>query len=267
MHFNFDFSTGQILWTLTFAALLVLLVVLLGRDRARRFPWFTASMVMMACASWPAACCITASPAVLHRGSFLCWPIWPRSSPCSSWSRLRGAHLRARSAKCGSRERWLCWRSAEWCWPCGARGPRARRSLPPRSFRRLRLMQSLRAESRSARRYAHHPAWPARGALRPLLQGGLAQPHAADRHRPLHRVACAVGDARHLAAIATHITIHSQDEYKRVMGMMNKLNNANSVIFHCRAGVVDYLPVDRRAGNGNTGNSGTADQWISENSV
>jgi hypothetical protein len=48
MHFHFDFSAGQILWTLTFAGLLVLLVVLLGRDRARRFPWFTASMVMMA---------------------------------------------------------------------------------------------------------------------------------------------------------------------------------------------------------------------------
>jgi hypothetical protein len=48
MHFsNFDFSATQILWTLTFAALLVLLVVLLGRDRAKRFPWFTASIAMM----------------------------------------------------------------------------------------------------------------------------------------------------------------------------------------------------------------------------
>jgi len=46
MHFNFDFSANQILWTLTFAAELVLLVVLLGRDRARRFPWFTASIVL-----------------------------------------------------------------------------------------------------------------------------------------------------------------------------------------------------------------------------
>lgn len=44
---NFDFSASQILWTLTFAALLVLLVVLLGRDRARRFPWFTASILTM----------------------------------------------------------------------------------------------------------------------------------------------------------------------------------------------------------------------------
>ncbi|HVN93963.1 MAG TPA: hypothetical protein VMT38_09710 [Terracidiphilus sp.] len=48
MHFNFDFSTAQILWTLTFAALLVLLVVLLGRERAQRFPLFTTSIAMMA---------------------------------------------------------------------------------------------------------------------------------------------------------------------------------------------------------------------------
>lgn len=48
MHFHFDFSTVQVLWTLTFAGLLVVLVVLLGRDRAQRFPWFTTSIVLMA---------------------------------------------------------------------------------------------------------------------------------------------------------------------------------------------------------------------------
>jgi hypothetical protein len=48
MHFDWHFTAIQILWTLTFAAQLVLLVVLLGRDRARRFPWFTASIVAMA---------------------------------------------------------------------------------------------------------------------------------------------------------------------------------------------------------------------------
>ena len=47
MHFNFDFTTAQVLWTLTFAALLVLLVVLLGRDRVRLFPWFTASIALV----------------------------------------------------------------------------------------------------------------------------------------------------------------------------------------------------------------------------
>jgi len=48
MHFHFPFSTADILWTLTFAAHLVLLVVLMGRDRIARFPWFTASVVVMA---------------------------------------------------------------------------------------------------------------------------------------------------------------------------------------------------------------------------
>jgi hypothetical protein len=48
MHLNFAFTTIQVLWTLTFAALLVLLVVLMGRDRARRFPWFTLSIVLVA---------------------------------------------------------------------------------------------------------------------------------------------------------------------------------------------------------------------------
>jgi hypothetical protein len=46
MHFHF--ATVEILWTLTFAALLVLLVVMLGRYRARRFPWFTVSIVLVA---------------------------------------------------------------------------------------------------------------------------------------------------------------------------------------------------------------------------
>ena len=47
MHFHFNFTTVEILWTLTFAAQLVLLVVLLGRDRVQRFPWFTASIVLV----------------------------------------------------------------------------------------------------------------------------------------------------------------------------------------------------------------------------
>jgi hypothetical protein len=46
MHLNFAFTAIQILWTVRFAALLVLLVVLLGRDRISRFPWFTGSIVL-----------------------------------------------------------------------------------------------------------------------------------------------------------------------------------------------------------------------------
>jgi hypothetical protein len=48
MHFNFPFTAVQILWTLTFAAQLVLLVVLLGRDRMARYPWFTAGIALFA---------------------------------------------------------------------------------------------------------------------------------------------------------------------------------------------------------------------------
>jgi hypothetical protein len=46
MHFPFSFV--ETVWTLTFAALLVLLVVLLGRDRVSRYPFFTAAVVMSA---------------------------------------------------------------------------------------------------------------------------------------------------------------------------------------------------------------------------
>ena len=48
MPLNFHFSAVQVIWTLTFAAELVLLVVLLGRDRTKRFPWFTLGITMMA---------------------------------------------------------------------------------------------------------------------------------------------------------------------------------------------------------------------------
>ena len=54
MQLSFDFFLRQmalierIVWTLTFAAQLVLLVVLVGRDRARRYPWFTTSIALLA---------------------------------------------------------------------------------------------------------------------------------------------------------------------------------------------------------------------------
>ena len=48
MHFHFPFTAVEILWTLTFAAQLVLLVVLMGRDRIHRFRWFTASIAVLA---------------------------------------------------------------------------------------------------------------------------------------------------------------------------------------------------------------------------
>src|ERR1700719_3059778 len=48
MHFHFPFTVLSVLWAATFAAHLVLLVVLIGRDRVRQFPWFTAYIAMVA---------------------------------------------------------------------------------------------------------------------------------------------------------------------------------------------------------------------------
>lgn len=48
MHFHLNFSAANILWILSFAGELVLLVVLLGKDRAKRFRWFTLYIVVQA---------------------------------------------------------------------------------------------------------------------------------------------------------------------------------------------------------------------------
>ena len=47
MNFHLPVSANEILWMLTFAGHLVVLVVLIGRDRFRRFPWFTANIILI----------------------------------------------------------------------------------------------------------------------------------------------------------------------------------------------------------------------------
>jgi hypothetical protein len=44
---HMHFTLIEVVWTLTFAALIVLMVVLLGRDRMARYPWFTASIALV----------------------------------------------------------------------------------------------------------------------------------------------------------------------------------------------------------------------------
>jgi hypothetical protein len=48
MHPHSGLTIPQVLWTLSFAALLVLLVVLLGRERYKRFKWFSIGIVLLA---------------------------------------------------------------------------------------------------------------------------------------------------------------------------------------------------------------------------
>jgi hypothetical protein len=47
MHLNFSWTTLQVLWTVKFAAMLVLLVVLLGKDRYKQFKFFTIGIVLV----------------------------------------------------------------------------------------------------------------------------------------------------------------------------------------------------------------------------
>ncbi|MGA2219799.1 MAG: hypothetical protein ABSG51_17040 [Terracidiphilus sp.] len=47
MHLNFGWTASQVIWTLTFAALLVLLVVLLGRERYKHFKMFSIGLVLL----------------------------------------------------------------------------------------------------------------------------------------------------------------------------------------------------------------------------
>jgi len=48
MNITLPFNQLQIIWTLLFASQLVLLVVLIGRERTQRFWWFTASIAVSA---------------------------------------------------------------------------------------------------------------------------------------------------------------------------------------------------------------------------
>jgi len=74
-HFNFDFSAVKVLWALTFAALLVLMVVLLGRDRVRRYPFFTASIVLLALRLLMSRLLYGKLPSFTLGEIFLPWPI------------------------------------------------------------------------------------------------------------------------------------------------------------------------------------------------
>ena len=108
MHFNF--SADQILWTLTFAALLVLLVVLLGRDRARRFPWFTTSMVLMARAACSPSCLLPSAQLLRHDRQIKAAEIFLPLADLSAIVSILVWRLRSRGGPFGARAQNLDYR-------------------------------------------------------------------------------------------------------------------------------------------------------------
>jgi hypothetical protein len=231
MHFNFDFSTSQILWTLTFAALLVLLVVLLGRDRVRRFPWFTTSMALMALRMLASRLLYRRMPLVLSEEIFLAL-----ADLGAIVALLVVVEIARRAFAGAGRREWIAATLALLAvggvvlalwgpWP-------SFKTLTGTSeLSALRLMELF---AQKADLLAH--------VL--IIQLGLlivllGRHFKAGWHSHTQQLAIGLSMASiaqltiqgTLQHVALHITIHNQDDYKRVMDQMNSLNNANSVIF------------------------------------
>jgi hypothetical protein len=231
MHFNFDFSTGQILWTLTFAALLVLLVVLLGRDRVRRYPWFTTSIALMALDKLAGRLLYRRMSLVLTEEIFL-----TLADLAAIIALFVVVEIARRAFEGADRKMWIA----------GTLGLLAVGGIvlamwgPWPSFKTLTGASEL-----SALRFMELFAQKA-NLLADILfvQLGLlvvvfGRNFKAGWHSHTQQLAIglAMSSLSQLAIrgtlqhVATQVNIHSQDEYKRVLDMMNSLNNASGIIF------------------------------------
>lgn len=231
MHFNFNFSAGQIIWTLTFAALLVLLVVLLGRDRVRRFPWFTTSMALMAFRMLASRLLYHRMPPVVSEEIFLAL-----ADLGAIVSLLVVVEMARRAFKKADRKLWIAGTLALlfvgaavlilWGpWPSF------------KTFFAASELSALRCMELFAQK-----ADLLTDVL--IVQLGLLVVFCGRyfnagwrSHTQQIVIGLSTASIAQLAIrgtlqhIAMHVTIHSQDDYQRVVGLMNNLNNANSVIF------------------------------------
>jgi hypothetical protein len=230
MHFNFDFSASQILWTITFAELLVLLVVLLGRDRARRFPWFTASIALMALDK-------LAGRLLFHRISAVLtdWIFLALADLAAIISLLVVVEIARRAFEGADRRMWITGTLAllavggivlaMWGpWPS------FKTLMGSSELLTLRLMDLFAQKTNLLADVLFVQLG--------LLVMVFGRHFKAGWHSHTQQLSIGLlmaslsqlvirGTLQH---VATQVTIHSQDEYKRVVGMMNSLNTASGVI-------------------------------------
>jgi hypothetical protein len=231
MHFHFDFSAGQILWTLTFAGLLVLLVVLLGRDRARRFPWFTASIVLMALRMVSGRLLSDRLPPMLFNETFL-----TLSDLASIVAHGVVVEIARRAFKGASRAAWIVWTVILLCvggvilakwgpWP-------AWKTLTAGSqLSVLRVMQLFAQKT---------------DLLADMLNIGLGllvvlfgrRFQAGFRsHTQQIAIGLSTASIAQLSVrliwqhIAMHATIHSQAEYTHIMDLQTKFYDTNNAVY------------------------------------
>jgi len=231
MHFHWNFSASEILWTLTFASLLVLLVVLLGRDRVRRYPWFTASMVMMALRLLASRLLIGRLPQMAAGEVFLAM-----ADLAAIISLLVVIEVARRAFAAAGRTAWIVvtlivlavgavvlWRWGPW--------PSEKTLFANSTVAYLRFMQLF---SQKADLLAD--------VL--IIQVGLlvvffGRAFKAGWRSHTQQIAiglstASIGQLSVRAiweAIATHTTVHNRTDYERVMGLQAKIYNADTVLY------------------------------------
>lgn len=230
MHFHFDFSAGQILWTLTFAAELVLLIVLLGRDRARRFPWFTASILLTALLELVAQLLFGRMPRMLVQEIFLTIAVATvlvslmvivelarRSFAGASWLAWLIAApvvLAIAGAVLGWWGPWPAWKTIA----AGSRWETAALFEDKCSlFGYLLAVELGILVLLLGRRF--HAGWRshAQQIVIGLSTAGLSQ----------------IALRALWQNIATHATIHTRDQYEHAMALRDRLYHANNVVYIC----------------------------------
>lgn len=231
MHFNFDFSAVQVLWTLTFAELLVLLVVLLGRDRARRFPWFTATMVMMALRLVASRLLFGRMSPILSSEIFLTLAVI-----ASVISLLVVVEIARRAFAGAGRVAWIVGTLillavggvvlAKWGpWPS------AKTFFAASQLSVLRAMQLFAQKAD----LLGDVLFVQLGLLVVLF--GRRFKAGWRSHTQMIAIGLSTASISQLAVrafwevIALHTTVHQQSDYDRVMGLQEKFYNANSVVY------------------------------------
>ena len=230
MHFNFDFSTGQVLWTLTFAALLVLLVVLLGRDRVRRFPWFTTSIVLTTLDKLAGRLLNRRMSLTLTEEIFL-----TLADLGAIVALLVVVEIARRAFDGAGRREWIAGTLALLAvggvvlvlwgpWPS------FKTLTAPSGMAALRFMDLFAQKANLLANVLFVQLG--------LLVVVFGSKFKAGWHSHTQQLAIGLGMASlsqlairgTLQHVATQITIHSQDDYQRVVGMINSLNNASGII-------------------------------------
>jgi hypothetical protein len=231
MHFHFDFSATQVLWTLTFAALLVLLIVLMGRDRVRRFPWFTVATVLMALRLLATRLLFGRMAPMVSSEIFLAM-----SDLAEIVSILMVVEIARRAFKGAGRVAWISGTlvllaiagvvTAEWGpWPSW------KTLMAGSELSALRLMQLFAQKSDLFASMLF--------ILLGLLLVLLGRRFGAGWRSHTQQIVIGLSTAAfaQLAVrliwqeIALHTTIHSQTDYTHVMALQGKFYNANNVVY------------------------------------